>query len=89
MLVLLLAALSMWVSTAILFGYIVWRLYVLVRADGRAGVSQWSAETKTRFRRQKRGAEERRGRSPEPAMPAKKEDTKPLPDQLTSETVKP
>ena len=85
MLILLLSALSVWISTSIVFGYIVWRLFVLVRAGGRAGVSEWSAETKKRFRRRKTEPEERRGRSPEPVV---LEDTKRLPDQLTSETTK-
>ena len=51
MLILLLTALSVWISTSIVFGYIAWRLFVLVRADGRAGIWQWLAETKKRFRR--------------------------------------
>ena len=89
MLTLLLAALSVWISTSIVFGYLVWRLFVLVRANGRAGVSRWSVETRTRFRRQKKEAEERRGRSTEPVVLAKKEEeNKPSPDQLTDETTK-
>ena len=74
MLVLLLTALSVWISAGIVFGYLVWRLFVLVRADGRAGVSQWSAETKKRFRRPKKEAEERRGRSTESAVLVKREE---------------
>jgi len=88
-LALLLAALSAWISVGIVFGYIVWRLYVLVKADGRAGVSQWSAETKTRFRRRKKEVEERRGRSPESVVLVKEENTEPLPNQSTNETVRP
>ena len=67
-----------------MLGYIAWRLFVLVRADGRAGVSEWSTETRKRFRRRKE-IEERRGRSPESV---KKEDTNLSPDQTTSETIK-
>lgn len=85
MLALLLTVLSVWISTGIVFGYLVWRFFVLVRADGRAGVSQWSAETKKRFRRPKEEVEERRGRSPEPVVLVTKGDTKPLPDQPTRE----
>lgn len=87
MLTVLLAALSVWISTNLVFGYIAWRLFVLVRADGRAGVSQWSAETKQRFRRQKKEAEGRRGRSSESVVLF--QDTKSSsPGQTTSETIK-
>lgn len=90
MLTLLLAALSVWISTSLVFGYIAWRLFVLIRADGRAGVSQWSSETKKRFRRQKKETEARRGRSPESVVPAvKEEDTNPSDtDQTVNETIK-
>ena len=88
MLILLLAALSAWISTSLVFGYIAWRLFVLVRADGRAGVSQWSTETRKRFRRQKKEAEERRGRSPESVVLVKEEDTNSPPDQTANETIK-
>jgi len=88
MLILLLAALSVWISTSIVFGYLVWRLFVLVRADGRAGVWQWSAETAKRFRRQKKEAEERRGRSPKPVALVEEEDDRPPVDQPTNETIK-
>lgn len=88
-LVLLLAVLSAWISTGLVLGYIAWRLYVLVRADGRAGVSQWSTETKKRFRRQKKEPEERRGRSPESSVVlVKTEDSNSSPDQTTKETIK-
>ena len=85
MLVVLLTALSAWISTSIVLGYLVWRLFVLVRASGRAGVSQWSAETKKRFRRQK-DAEERRGRSPGTTGLTRQDETKALPDLTASET---
>lgn len=88
MLVLLLAVLSAWISSSLVFGYIAWRLFVLVRADGKAGVSEWSTETRKRFKRQKREIEERRGRSPESVVLVKQEDTNPPPDQSTSETIK-
>jgi hypothetical protein len=88
MLVMLLAALSVWISTSIVLGYAAWRLFVLVRTDGRAGVSQWSAETRKRFKRQKKEAEERRGRSPESVVLVKNEDTKPSPDPSANETIK-
>jgi len=88
MLAILLAVLSMWISTSVVLGYIAWRLFVLVRADGRAGVSQWSAETTKRFRRRKKEAEGRRGRSSEPVVLVKEENTMPLPNQPTSETIK-
>jgi len=83
MVIVLLTALSAWISTSIVLGYIVWRLFVLVRASGRAGVSQWSAETTKRFRRQKE-AEERRGRSPGTTGLKREEETKALPDQAAS-----
>jgi hypothetical protein len=58
-----------------------------VRAAGRGGVSQWSVETRRRFRRQKKAeAEERRGRSSEPVVLVKKEgDNKSSPGQPTDE----
>ena len=84
MLILLLTALSVWISTSIVFGYIAWRLFVLVRADGRAGIWQWSAETKKRFRRPGKEVEERRGRSPESVVLVKEEDTKQSPDEPTT-----
>lgn len=89
MLVLLLAALSVWISTGIVLGYLVWRLFILVRTDGRAGVSQWSVETRRRFRRQKKvEPEERRGRSPESAVLVKREeDNESLAGQPTNGTV--
>ncbi|KAF9785190.1 hypothetical protein BJ322DRAFT_1108649 [Thelephora terrestris] len=87
MLILLLAALSAWISTSLVFGYIAWRLYALVRSDGRAGVSQWSTETKGRFRRQKKEAEERRGRSPESVVLVKEEETSTPPDESTDKTI--
>lgn len=72
------------------FGYLIWRLFILVRADGRAGVWQWSAETRERFRRQKKvEAEERRGRSPESVVFVKNEGgNRSSPDPPTSETMK-
>jgi len=85
MLIVLLTALSAWISTSIVLGYLVWRLFVLVRASGRAGVSQWSAETTKRFKRQ-RVAEERRGRSPGTTALTREEETKALPDQTAGET---
>jgi hypothetical protein len=88
MLALLLAALSVWISTSLVFGYIAWRLFVLIKADGRAGVSQWSAETKQRFRRQRKETEERRGRSPGPGVQIETEDTKSPPDQTANEIIK-
>ena len=89
MLALLLAALSVWISTSLVFGYISWRLFVLIRADGRAGVWQWSTETKQRFRRQKKETGERRGRSPGSSVVlVKTEDTNPAPDQATNEITK-
>lgn len=88
MLTLVLAALSVWISTSLVFGYIALRLFVLIRADGKAGVSQWSTETKQRFRRRKKEAEERRGRSPESVVLVKTEDVKTPPDQTTDETIK-
>ena len=90
MLILFLAALSVWISTGIVFGYIVWRFFTLVRTDGRAGVSQWSAETRRRFRRQRKvEAEERRGRSSESVVMVKNEgEDKPSAGQPTNETVK-
>jgi len=88
-LVILLAALSVWISTSIVFGYLGWRLFVLVRTGGRAGVSEWSAETRKRFRRQKKvEAEERRGRSTEPVVLVKEEENNPSPNQPTKETTK-
>jgi len=86
MLIVLLTALSAWISTSIVLGYLVWRLFVLVRASGRAGVSQWSAETTERFRRQKKDVEERRGRSPGAAALAREEETKPPPDPANQTT---
>ncbi|KAF9650134.1 hypothetical protein BDM02DRAFT_3268196 [Thelephora ganbajun] len=80
MLIILLAALSVWISTSIMLGYLVWRLFILVRADGRAGVSQWSAETTKRFRRQRKETEEKRGRSSESVVLVKEEDKKSLPE---------
>lgn len=89
MLMILLAALSVWISTGILFGYLVWRLFTLVRADGRAGVSEWSVETKKRFRRQKKvETEERRGRSSESVVLVKKEEGESSSHQPTKETTK-
>lgn len=88
MLVLVLAVLSAWISSSLVFGYIAWRLFVLVRADGKAGVSEWSTETRKRFKRQKREIEERRGRSPESVVLVRQEDTNSPPDQSTNETIK-
>lgn len=88
MLVLVLAALSLWISTGLVFGFISWRLFTLVRAGGRAGVSQWSVETRKRFRRQNKESEERRGRSRESVVLVKKEDTDTSPDKTTNETTK-
>ena len=90
MLILLLTALSVWISTSIVLGYLVWRLFTLVRTDGRAGVSQWSAETRRRFRRQKKiETEERRGRSSESVVLVKKEgENGPAAGQPANETVK-
>ena len=88
MLVILLTALSAWISTSLVFGYIAWRFFILVRTDGREGVWRWSAETTNRFRRQKKQARERRGRSPGSVVSVKGEETEPLSDQRTSETVK-
>ena len=74
MLAVLLAALSVWISSGMVVAYIMWRLFILVRADGRAGVRHWSTETRGRFRRQKKiETEERRGRSPESVVLVKKE----------------
>lgn len=86
-LALLLAALSVWISTSLVFGYTAWRLFVLTRADGRAGVSQWSTETKRRFRRKKKEAEEIRGRSPESVVLVNGE-PKQFSDQTANETTK-
>jgi len=87
MLAVLLAALSVWISVGMVVAYIMWRLFILVRADGKAGVRQWSTETRGRFRRQKKiETEERRGRSPESVVLVKKEgENHTPPDQPTKE----
>ena len=59
-----------------------------MRAEGRAGVSQWSAETAKRFRRRKKETEERRGRPSGSVALTKEEDDRPPLDQPTSETIK-
>ena len=55
-----LAILSAGISAIVISTYLSVRLFVLVRADGRAGLSEWSDETKSRFIRGE--SEERRGR---------------------------
>ena len=86
MLAVLLAALSVWISASMVVTYILWRLFTLVRADGRAGVRKWSTETRGRFRRQKKvETEERRGRSPESVVLVKEGDNHTPPDQPTKQ----
>lgn len=86
MLAVLLAALSVWISTGMVIAYILWRLFTLVRTDGRAGVRQWSTETRGRFRRQKKvETEERRGRSPESVVLVKEGGNRTPPDGPTKQ----
>jgi len=86
MLAVLLAALSVWISTGMVIAYILWRLFTLVRADGRAGVRRWSTETMGRFRRQKKvETEERRGRSPESVVLVKEGGNHTPPDEPTKQ----
>lgn len=60
-----------------------------MRVGGRAGVSQWSVETKRRFRRQKKAeAEERRGRSSDSVALFREGDSKSSTGQPTNQTVK-
>jgi hypothetical protein len=60
---LLLALFSVCISGSAISVYLFFRLFTLVRADGRAGLSEWSSETKSHFMRGEL-EEGKRGRSP-------------------------
>jgi hypothetical protein len=59
---LILAIISAGISAALISSYLFARLFVLIRVDGRAGLSEWSNETKSLFIRGE--PEEEKGRRP-------------------------